>query len=269
MQPCRRTLARTRDLSLWESFVSRNIPDSLRQTASVTWPACVWARMCLCVCRVRSWAWGSSAGSPRGRSRPGSDAEGTRTDPATPRSSAKPREFTRDPFWRTETSDPLKLCFLLHSWRFVFYLVAFSAGLASLIHVSLMVCARVCMYVYSHLLVICLADSVVLGSQRVLEGLSQTGEYILTRLTVWLLCVCVWFFVFFCRTTETMDSFHYFLLESKTRGWLYNGWKCVICDSAPCPPAIFHLPSFAYSSFQMRLRLLYQALETLLSLLCQ
>lgn len=38
----------------------------------------------------------------------------------------------------TETSQPLKSSFLLRSWRFVFYLVAFSAGLASLIYVGLM-----------------------------------------------------------------------------------------------------------------------------------
>lgn len=35
--------------------------------------------------------------------------------------------------------------------------------------------------VHPHLLLVCLADSVVLGSHRVLEGLPQTGERDLTR----------------------------------------------------------------------------------------
>lgn len=53
---------------------------------------CVNVYLGFCVYRVRLWAWQSSVDSPREGSRHGSDTEGSRTGPATPKSSVKPGE---------------------------------------------------------------------------------------------------------------------------------------------------------------------------------
>lgn len=74
------------------------------------------------------------------------------------------------------------VCFRLCSWRFVFYLTAFLGGLGSLIDVSQPFVQDLWLkktFVYLAIFgdYPFLPDSLVLGPNRVLEGLPQTGEH--------------------------------------------------------------------------------------------
>lgn len=92
-----------------------------------------------CLFRVIYWFWRSTADSLSVRSRPGCVTAETRTDPETPGSSVKPRKPQQTSgidcvvVYLINMSAPV--CFL--RWRFVFYLSVFSAGLVSLINVSI------------------------------------------------------------------------------------------------------------------------------------
>lgn len=99
--------------------------------------------------------------------------------------------------------------------------------------------------VYPQLLLVRLADSLVLGSHRVLEGLPQTGERTLTCVTVWLL--------FDCRSVQTIDGFHHFLLQSKHRdGSTMDGGVSLFPVPPPTHthPATLHVLSFTGFTFK-------------------
>lgn len=102
------------------------------------------SRVCVCLFRVICWFWRSTADSLSVRSRPGCVTAETRTDPETPGSSVKPRKplnSAKNNPQQTSVIDcvcvwlTFPVCFL--RWRFVFYLIVFSAGLVSLVNVSI------------------------------------------------------------------------------------------------------------------------------------
>lgn len=126
------------------------------------------------------------------------------------------------------------------------------------------VCVCVCVIpVYPQLLLLRLADSLVLGSHRVLEGLPQTGEW--TCVTVWLL--------FDCRSVQTIDIFHHFLIQSKHRDGSTMDGSVSVFSASPSPthpptPRTLHVLSLTgftlkwfYVSFNQESRMLSSPLS--------